>query len=85
LEKVKELLEDTGTVDEMAIVEWLRRLSLEHLAPIFIRHEIFFVSDLRHFGDEREFPVIFPIEEAIDLKRILTMMNTDDKLMQQDF
>jgi len=57
----------------MPIVEWLRRLSMEHYAPNFIKHRIFFVSDLRFFGEERLFYEIFEMKEAIDVKRIFGM------------
>lgn len=74
MENVKDVLEDTVSVDEMPIVEWLRRLSLDHYAPNFIRHRIFFVSDLRHFNDEKCFYETFGMTEAIDVKRLVGMM-----------
>jgi len=86
LEKVKEVLEDSVSVDEMPIVEWLRRLSLDHYAPNFIKHRIFFVSDLRHFGeDEGCFYGIFEMHEAIDVKRLVRMIGGRDKQIAQDF
>ena len=70
----------------MPIVEWLRRLSMDQYAPTFIKHRIFFVSDLRFFADdERMFPMIFEMTEAIDAKRIFGMMTGRDKLIKQDF
>ena len=69
----------------MSVVEWLRRLNLDHYSPGFIENKIFFVSDLRLLrDDEGSFQGVFGIKDAMDLKRIMGMMG-GDKLVRNDF
>ena len=69
----------------MSVVEWLRRLNLDHYSPAFIENKIFFVSDLRLLrDDEGSFQGVFGIKDAMDLKRIMGMMG-GDKLVRNDF
>ena len=69
----------------MSVVEWLRRLNLDHYCKGFIENKIFFVSDLRLLADdEGSFEGVFGIKDVMDLKRIMGMMH-GDKLVRQDF
>lgn len=57
--KVKEVLNDQDTTEEMSVSEWLRRLNQSQYAKNFSEKKVYFVSDLRHFNDERMFPETF--------------------------
>jgi len=71
----------------MSVVEWLRRLNLDHYSPGFIENKIFFVSDLRIVmeGDaEALFEGVFKIKDVMDRKRLWGMIR-GDKLVRNDF
>jgi len=46
------LLEDDQTMDEIPVMEWLKRLNVSHYSLRFAKHKISQISDLRFFGDE---------------------------------
>jgi hypothetical protein len=47
------LNENADKFEEMTLGEWLRRLNLPYLAPIFYTLRVVSLIDLKDFGDER--------------------------------
>ena len=54
-------------MDEMTIVEWLRRLNLDHYAPHFIDKKVFFVSDMRLICNEGLIGKLFKVDKPMDV------------------
>lgn len=48
----KMLLEDDQTMDEIPVMEWLKRLNVSHYSLRFAKQRISQISDLRFFSDE---------------------------------
>ena len=69
----------------MTVVEWLRRLNLDHYAPHFVDRRVFFVSDLRLLCDAGSIKEQFKVDKEMDAKRILKMMQGQDALIAADF
>lgn len=82
VEKVKEILRDNESSEEMTILEYLQRLNLDQYAQAFAKKNLYFVTDLRHFQDERQFSENFDLKD--DAKRFSSMMNGDKKT-KEDF
>jgi len=52
VKNTQELSETISSIEEMTVIEWLRRLNLDHHAIKFTEKKVFFVGDLRLFKDE---------------------------------
>jgi hypothetical protein len=50
----KLLLEDDQTMDEIPVMEWLKRLNVSKYSLRFAKQKISQISDLRFFGDEEQ-------------------------------
>lgn len=68
----------------MSVSEWLRRLNLSQYAKNFSEKKVYFVTDLRHFNDERMFPDTFSLKERGDITRLMQMMK-GEKRIKEDF
>ena len=68
----------------MTIVEWLRRLNLDHYAPHFIDKKVFFVSDMRLICDAGTVGSLFKVDKPMDVQRIVKMGHRE-ALMMRDF
>jgi hypothetical protein len=84
VEKVKEILNDQDTTEEMSVSEWLRRLNQSQYAKNFSEKKVYFVTDLRHFNDERMFPETFKLKERGDINRLIQMIKGEKKT-KEDF
>ena len=81
-----DLTQDLKTLGEMTIIEWLRRLNLDHYAENFTRRKVFFVGDLHLFQDEGSLASLFGISDQMDLKRANAMINDrEDAKIANDF
>jgi len=45
------------------MLEYLSRLNLQKWAPLFADKGVYFVTDLRHFKDPRQFSSTFDLKE----------------------
>jgi hypothetical protein len=57
------LLEDDQTMDEIPVMEWLKRLNISHYSLRFAKQKISQISDLRFFGDENQIEKHFGIKD----------------------
>jgi hypothetical protein len=78
------LLEDDQTMDEIPVMEWLKRLNVSHYSLRFAKHKISQISDLRFFGDEEQIEKHFGIKDHTFKKRIVNMIN-GDKQTKENF
>jgi len=84
VEKAKQILEDSGSLDEMSVAEYLRRLNLDKYAANFTEQGIYFVTDLRHYANEGEITANLKITKPMHVKRLACMIQ-GEKITQNDF
>ena len=75
----KLLLEDEQTMDEIPVMEWLKRLNVSKYSLRFAKQKISQISDLRFFGDEEQIEKHFEIKDMMLKKRIVNMINGDEQ------
>lgn len=63
-----------GSIDAMTIAEFLRRLNMEEYASNFLEMKIYYVSDLRHFGDIKQILEEFKIKDIMLAHRMKCMI-----------
>jgi len=69
-------LEDTSLgAHDMTLTEYLRRLNLSDYAAAFAKKRVFFLSDLRFYGNEGSMAEMFGVVAPLLQKRIVDMIN----------
>ena len=71
-------------MDEIPVMEWLKRLNVSKYSLRFAKQKISQISDLRFFGDEGQIETHFGIKDMMLRKRIVNMIN-GDKLAKENF
>lgn len=84
VDKVKDILLDSATIDEMTVSEWLRKINMQKYAHIFAKMKIYYVTDLRYFSDEKDLTEKLGITDVMDVKRIICMIK-GDKISKEEF
>jgi len=71
-------------MDEMSVSEWLRRINMQKYARGFADMKMYYVTDLRYLNDENLLREKLKIDDIMDIKRIICMIN-DDKISKEEF
>jgi len=84
VDRAKDILVDSASIDEMCVSEWLRRINMQKYAKGFADMKMYYVTDLRYMNDENLLKEKLKIEDIMDVKRITCMIN-DDKISKEEF
>jgi chaperone BCS1 len=84
VDRAKDILVDSASMDEMSVSEWLRRINMQKYAKGFADMKMYYVTDLRYLNDENLLKEKLKIEDIMDVKRIHCMIN-DDKISKEEF
>lgn len=85
LERAKDIMKEAEVVGEMPVTEWLDRQNLVKYLPMFTKHRIYSVKQIKHYVDDSGgFNSSFDFKNIQDQMRLGLMVRNDPNA-KEDF